>query len=300
MSVVSDEIDQDLDRACQVARELGMHAVELNTLWGKPVDQLTAGEVSRVATLVDRYGLKVSCVSVASLKAIEFSEQPDLTQSAQFAEHLEMITNAARVADALAGRMLARHVRIFSFRREPMQGLGNPWPILSDGGGIDAATLTRIVQGLDSAADLAKKLGVRLLIENVRSCWGNSGANTAAILRAANRPELRAIWDIGNDYVSCGQRFYTGYRALTGYIEAVHWKDAAVLDWSTGLTAWMPVGEGGLDVPGQMAAFAVDGLPGPFVLETHWRGEHLSKEASSRHSFAGLQRHMTAAGIGYR
>jgi sugar phosphate isomerase/epimerase len=69
---------------------------------------------------------------------------------------------------------------------------------------------------------------------------------------------------------------------------SVHVKDARVVDWSSGLTAWMPVGGGEVDMVGQMAALRRDGFAVPLLLETHWRGEGLDREASSRHSFAGL------------
>lgn len=297
LSVVSDEIDQDLANACAVAAELGIDAVELNSLWDAPSDQLSADQVRQVCQLVDRYGLHVSAVSVAAFKAIELSKEPDLAASSTFQEHMGMIERAAHVADALGDRMLSRSVRVFSFRREPMQGLGNPWPILPDGGGVPATFLPRIVEGLSLAGDLAKRLGVRLLIENVRSCWGNSGENTAAILKALNRPEYGAIWDIANDYVSCGQPWSVGYNATLPWSEAVHWKDATVLDWASGLTAWKAIGEGAIDVAGQAQALASRPLPGPIVLETHWRGDGMTKEASSRHSFQGLKTHLVVAGL---
>lgn len=286
--VVTDEIDPDLQRACQVATELGMRVVELNSLWGKPADRLEPDEVARVRAIVRQHGLRIDAIGTLAFKALELSTHPDLRRSAEFDEHLAAIRRAARIARALAAESLGPAVRIFAFRREPMEGLGNPSPILPDGGGLAEATLERIVEGMHLACDLARAEGVRLLVENVRSCWGNTGVNTARIVQATNRPELGIIWDVANDFVSCGQHYRAGYEATRPYAACVHFKDARVVDPSIGLTAWTAIGEGSVDVVGQVSDLMRDGFSGPVLLETHWRGEGLTREESSRRSFAGL------------
>jgi len=228
-------------------------------------------------------------VGTLAFKALALSESPDLYESTEFAEHLETIRRAARIARALEDVSLAPAARIFAFRREPMEGLGNPWPILPDGGGVSAEMLSRIAEGLQRACDLARQEGVRLLVENVRSCWGNSGVNTARIVEAANRPELGIIWDVANDFVACGKSYHEGYQATKPSAVCVHFKDVRVVNPTTGLTAWMPVGQGAVDAVGQIADLIRDGFAGPVLLETHWRGDGLTKEESSRRSFAGLR-----------
>lgn len=288
VGAVTDEIDPDLARACKVANELGMQVVELNSLWGKPADRLDPEEVARVRDLVGENGLRVDAVGTLAFKALELSKNPNLRASREFEEHLAAIRRAARVARELEVVSPEPAVRIFSFRREPMEGLGNPSPIYPDGGGIPEPALERIAAGLKLASDLARDEGVRLLVENVRSCWGNTGVNAARIVKAANRPELRIIWDVANDWVSCGQSYRAGYEATRPYTVCVHFKDAKLVDPAIGLTAWTPIGQGAVDVVGQVRDLLRDGFAGPVLLETHWRGEGLSKEESSRRSFAGL------------
>ena len=142
-----------------------------------------------------------------------------------------------------------------------MEGLGNPSPILPDGGGVTDAVLERIVEGLHGACDLAREEEVRLLVENVRSCWGNTGLNTARILQATNRPELAIIWDVANDFVSRRNE-------LSGRLprdEALHHRHALqkmpeFVDPAIGLTAWTAIGEGEVDVDGQVADLLRDGF----------------------------------------
>lgn len=288
LGVVTDEIDQGLERACQVAAELGMRAVELNSVWGVPIDRLGSSEVERVREIVRRHDLRIDAIGTLAFKALELGRNPHLRTSAEFAEHLDTIRRAARIARSLADLSYEPAVRIFSFRREPMEGLGNPSPILPDGGGLGKATLEQIVEGLTIAADLARDEGVRLLVENVRSCWGNTGVNTARILAATNRPELAIIWDVANDWVSCGQPYQEGYRATKPYAVCAHVKDAKLVDPAIGLTSWEPIGQGTVDLDGQIRDLLRDGFTGPVLLETHWRGKGLTPEESSRRSFAGL------------
>jgi sugar phosphate isomerase/epimerase len=289
LGVVSDEVDQDLEQVCQVAVDLGMQVLELNTVWGMPADRLAPDDVRRAHDLLRRHTLRLDAVSTLAFKALELSKEPDLEHSPVFAEHMAAIQRAARIARTLADVSITPSVRIFAFRREPMAGLGNPSPILPDGGGIPDSVLLRIVHGLRLACDLARDEGVHLLLENVRSCWNNTGVNSARIVELTNRAELSILWDPANDFVSSGLPFATGYTAVKPYIAAVHCKDARIVDPATGLTAWMPIGQGDADMPGQIATLLDDGFTGPVLLETHWRGDGLTREASSRYSFAGLQ-----------
>ncbi len=55
--VITDEIDQDFAYACQVASEAGMEYVEIHTLWGKNVDELSDEEVEKVAGILEQHGL---------------------------------------------------------------------------------------------------------------------------------------------------------------------------------------------------------------------------------------------------
>jgi sugar phosphate isomerase/epimerase len=297
LGAVTDEIDADLERACQVAVELGMTFVELNTVWGQPVDRLPPDDAGRVREIVRRHGLQIDAVGTLAFKALELSQHPALRNSDEFAEQLAAIRRAAHLAQVWSDCLPNPAVRIFAFRREPMQGLGNPSPIYPDGGGIPAAVVERVAEGLNLACDLARAEGVRLLVENVRSCWGNTGVNTARLVAAADRPELGIIWDVANDWVSCGQSYRAGYVATRPYTVAVHLKDARLVDPATGLTAWLPIGQGEADLPGQVADLLRDDFGGPVILETHWRGDGLTKEESSRRSFAGLQAAIAAAAL---
>ena len=133
-------------------------------------------------------------------------------------------------------------------------------------------------------------------LENVRSCWGNTGHNAARILAAVDHPRLRAIWDPGNDYVSGGVPYPDGYRAVLPYTVHVHVKDAAVVDAATGLTRWACIGTGEVDYAGQVAALRADGYRGALSVETHWRKPGDTGPESTRDTLAGLRRFLAPEG----
>jgi sugar phosphate isomerase/epimerase len=285
--VVTDEIDDDLPRALLVARELGMTHVELNSISGKSVTDLSFDDVRRAQSLLVEQGRRVSAVSTPAFKAVLLDDVPrgGLKHHADFQKHLEICEKGLK----LAVQFDAPFVRIFSFRKSGMAGLGNPSPRLPAGGEIPDEYLERIVEGLRIACDLATKAEKTLVLENVRSCWGNTGENAARIIEAVNAPHLKAIWDPGNSYVSGGDPM-AGYEVVKPHTVHVHVKDAAVRDAATGQTSWECIGCGEIAYREQFAALLRDGYSGVICLETHWRGEGLSKEESSRQSFAGMMK----------
>jgi sugar phosphate isomerase/epimerase len=282
LGVITDEIDPELEQALAVALDLGVRDVELNSLWGRSMVQLAESEVSRALRLVCEHGLRVSCLSTPALKAV-LLEEGGLCDAAEEREHLRMVERGCELARAFQAPL----VRIFSFRRSGIEGLGNPSPRLARGGPLPDAVLSRVAERLHSAADMARAAGVTLVVENVRSCWGNSCWNAARIVAAADHPHLKLVWDPGNDYVSGGAPFPEGYEAARPWMAHAHLKNAALVNHA-GLTRWERIGRGDLDFRAMLRRLADDRYPGAVMLETHWRGEGLTAEQSTRASFADL------------
>lgn len=285
LGVITDEIDNDLERVLTVARELGLEEVELNSLWGRSVVQLSDEEIARAERFVRDGGFRVPVLSTPAFKAVLLEDAASPEESVEFQAHLEWVRRGCM----LAKRFGAPYVRIFSFRKSGMVALGNPSPRLPRGGPIPDAMMAKIVTGLRIAADIAQAEGITLLIENVRSCWGNTCWNVARILEAADHSALKAIWDPGNDYVSGGDPFPEGYEAVRPWMAHVHLKNAVVEEADTGLTRWERIGGGDLDFAPMLRRLQADGYEGVAVLETHWRGEGLTAEESTRRSLADLR-----------
>jgi sugar phosphate isomerase/epimerase len=294
LAVITDEIAPDLETALPIAAELGLHVVELNQVGEKNVADLTREEQARARELLEAAGMRVVAVGPPCFKACVLDEVAvdGVGADPVFREHLATLRRAVTAAHAFG----AAFVRVFSFRRAGMVGLGNPSPRLPEGGPIPEAMLDRIAAGLRLACEVAEEGDVTLVLENVRSCWGNSGVNARRILDAAGSPRLRALWDPGNDYVSGGVPYPDGYEAVRPYLAHVHLKDARVLDPATGRTAWEAVGAGEAEAGTQLRALSRDGYTGVVSLETHWRAPGQDAVRSTRRSMEGLRRLLEAMG----
>ena len=288
LGVVTDEIADDPALALPAAREMGFSHVELNRVGGRGVHELSEADVAELGRMIAGEGLQVVAVDPPAFKAVVLDAVPaaEVTRHPAVVEHLEQVRRSCHVA----GELGAGIVRVFSFRRSYMTGNGNPSPREPGGGAIPDTMLPKIAAGLRAAAAIAEEHQVTLGLENVRSCWGNSGPNAARVLAAVDHPRLRAIWDPGNDFVSGGRPYPDGYRAVLPYLVHVHVKDAQVVDGATGLTRWTAIGRGAVNYAGQMAALRDDGYAGVVSVETHWRKPNDAGLESTRETLAGLRR----------
>jgi len=290
-SLVVNEVSDDLDTSMSFARAHGMSALELDTAWGVPIETADADDRARVREALQGAGLEPAMVLSPAFKALRLADADpeDIAALDGWREHLGELEAAMDFASAIG----CPRVRLFTGRRDV--GGDNPSPRLPDGGGLPAERLAAIRAILLDAARRADALGLTLCVENVRSCFGNTGVNTATILAAVDHPNVRAIWDPANDFVSGGEDFRPGYEATKPWMVHVHAKDATEVDAATGLTAWTAIGAGSLDWTAQMRALLDDGYSGHISLETHWHPEGRSRAQNSHDSFMGLRRAVQAA-----
>lgn len=285
--IVSDEIDADPKIAFAVAHELGMESVDLNSHWGQTITELGDDQVAELGRLAEQHQLSVYMVAGSAFKSLSVAglTPQGLLASAEFGAHMAVLERSLAIA-----RQLGAHcARVFSFKWPHITGAGNPSPRFPDGGEIPDLELKTAAAGLRAACRLAERYDLKLGLENVRACYANSGRNSRRLLDAVGEERLELVWDPANGYVSGEARPYPdGYEAVRPYVKHVHMKDAVVVDPATGQTAWRRVGDGALDVAGQLGALAADDYRGVLCLETHWRAEGGTREQSSRLSYAAL------------
>jgi len=295
--VCTDEVSHDLGEALSSARSWGMREVEILELWGKPPTEASGADLDRARGLLAEHGLTVSAIGSLFLKLVQLGQvrAGEVGRDRAFVEDLALLRAEIRVARALGAPI----VRTYAFRRDEMVGLGNPSPRLPRGGPLPDEMLEKVAEGLRIAAAIAADDGLILGLENVRSCWANSGHNTGKVIRATDHPALQVIWDPGNDYVSGGQPYPEGYEAVRGQICHLHVKDARVVDPATGLIEWRAVGQGEVDWVAQFAALRRDGYSAGLSLETHWHPKGPTGQANriedSRISFQGIKGALAAS-----
>lgn len=282
-----EEIHRDPEVALPIAHQLGMTHVEFGSLWGRPLPETIAADWERMETLLRENDLRVGMVGPSTFKTVYIGHlRPnEIERDGHYARELEAMDKVLEAARYF-GAPLAR---TFSFRREGIVGLGNPSARLPRGGEIAPEMLERLSAAFGPICRRAENAGVDLGLENVRSCWGNSGWNAARIIEAAGSPRLKSVWDPANGFVSGEDRPYPdGYVQVRPRIAHVHVKDAVVLDANTGLTEWQRIGDGAVDYRGQMQALVDDGYEGVVSIETHYEPKGKTPAEATRLTTEGL------------
>jgi sugar phosphate isomerase/epimerase len=283
VSVLTDEIGQDLDHCLSVAsKEFGLGYVELRELWGKNIMRLDAKEIEDARRLIERYGLRVSAIA-SPLYKVSWPGAPKSPYSPKegnfnadftFEQQRELLGRCLDVAAALN----TKAVRIFDFWR-----LDDPSP-------YRAAMDDR----LREAAEKAGARGITVVLENEYACNTATSSESVRTLKAVPSPFLKLNWDPGNAAMRGDAAFPEGYRLIPkDRIGHVHCKNIARKP--DGSLEWAEMGAGFIDWVAQFRALKADGYGGPVTLETHWRGAG-TPEASTRACWASMSRQLREAG----
>jgi L-ribulose-5-phosphate 3-epimerase len=274
LGVITDEITQDFEKALVWVKGFGLEWIELRFVWNKYVTDFSVDDVNRAKNLLAKYGLKVSVLDSAYFKTLlpgtqsKFDEGKKDPLQSDFSQQGALLERAiARARDFGTDK-----VRIFAFLR-----VAEPKTVFE-----------RVAKELEKTTVIAKREGIRLVLENEFSCNVATGAEGAAMLDAVKSPALGLNWDPGNAYAAGETPFPDGYEVLDKKrMWHMHLKDAAPA--LKGEEAkWMPIGGGKIDFVGQFRALIKNGYEGTLSLETHYLNAAKNKEASSRESMQGL------------
>jgi sugar phosphate isomerase/epimerase len=250
LSAFTDEIDQSLARALDVCEELGIDAVELRVVDGRPIVVHDEDELSALRAQLDRRGFSVVAIASPYLKC---NRGDDL-------EEQLVIHERAVMAATILG---APVVRAFSFWREP-----DPLSVMPELG-----------PPLRRAAEIAAAAGVRLAIENEHDCNVGSAAEVEA-----TPADIGVIWDPGN-VAMLDPEGYSGLGGLETIFDRVvhiHLKDAD-RDRS-----WVRIGEGVVDFAALFTFLRESGYDGYLSFETHFDLDG-GREAATRANVAAAR-----------
>jgi sugar phosphate isomerase/epimerase len=283
LSVITDELTQDFDRACSIAgKDFGLKWVEIRELWNKNSIALDSNQIAEARRILDRYGLQVTDIASPLFKVdwkgaprSKFSPKRDeFNASYTFDQQGEVMERSIALAKAWG----TERIRCFDYWR------------LEDQAPYREAMNAK----LREAADTVGKQGLLLVLENEMACNTATGAESAKVLAAVPSPHFVLNWDPGNAAASGEIPYPNGYALLPkNRIGHCHCKDT--VRKPDGTYGWAPVGKGKIDWVGQFEALKKDGYHYAVSLETHWRGAG-TPEASSRISMAGMKDCLRKAG----
>jgi len=249
LSVISDEVSQDLVTAARFARRYGLQGLEIRSAWGLQFLELVE-KTKQIRSIVEENDLKVSAVASPFFKAELFGEQ-------EYALNLKILEKSIEMAKALDCRI----IRGFTFWRK---------------GGFEEH-LPVILEKFKYPVRLIEDYGMVLGIENEPSTFVTNARKLATFLDALDSESVRAVWDPGNDIMDpdTEQPFPFGYELLRDKVVHVHLKDGVRKDERSEL---LPIGEGEVNIEGQLKALLLDDYKGYVSLETHWRPKRLAEE----------------------
>jgi sugar phosphate isomerase/epimerase len=284
IAVINDEISPDFDHACYVAsHDFGMSWIELRSMWGKNVMDLSTAEISESKKILTKYNLQVTDIASPLFKTdwpdaprSPYGSKGDLHGAAAttFKQQDEILEKSI----ALAREFKTDRIRGFDFWR------------LDDVAPYRAA----IDEKLREAAEAIGKQGLLLVLENEFECNTATGREAARTLNAVQSPHLALNWDPANA-VMRGEldAFPGGWDVLPkDRIHHCHVKNA--VKSANGKIEWSQVDKGFIDWAAQFRALKQIGFHEAVSLETHWHGAG-TPEASSRISWAGMKQALVDA-----
>jgi sugar phosphate isomerase/epimerase len=285
VSVINDEISPDFDHVCYViSHDFGLHWVELRSMWGKNTMDLSDDQVAEAKKILTKYGLQVTDIASPLFKTdwpgaprSQYGSKGDMhgAVDADFKKQDDILEKSI----ALAKQFNTGKVRCFDFWR------------LDDVKPYRAA----IDDKLRTAAEIAGKQDILLVLENEFECNTATGREAARTLDAVQSSHLALNWDPGNA-VMRGEldAFPVAWAALPkNRIHHCHVKNAKKND--AGKIEWAPVGTGYIDWTAQFRALRQIGYKEAVSLETHWHGA-ATPEESTRVSWADMKKALQDSG----
>ena len=258
VSGFADEISADLDEQLDVLESLGIAHLDLRGVEQTNVLDLSADQIERISTELDRRGIGVTSIG-SPIGKIPI-EDP-------FDPHFRRFETAVERAEQFG----TRYIRLFSY-------------YMPDGDD-PADHRDEVLRRMNRKAERAEEAGVVLLHENEKDIYGDTPERCLDLLQAVDSEHFRAIFDPAN-FLEIGVRPYPeALLLLIEHVEQLHIKDAKFGERGE-IT---PAGEGDGDITNTLEVLKKRGFRGAASLEPHLM------EAGSKGGFSGPEAYRVAA-----
>ncbi len=263
LGVITDGISRDFERALVVMKEAELEYAELQFLWDKEVGDLDDAQMARTRSLVESYGVQVSCISRHNFAGMLVGETE--VGDANHAKHMDGLRRCIEMAKGFGTSL----VRIMSFRREMILfGLkgADHW-IVSKG------AWDKLLRLLEPPVQLAEDEGVTLVLETGNNAMIPSGYLGRKLMDDLRSSRLKILWDPCNSLYANEPTHPDGYRALgVEGLGHIHIKDARV-DMPKATVEFCELGAGDMSpyLEPLAADLKKDGYDGMISLESVYR-----------------------------
>jgi len=243
ISIVTDEISQDLDAVAKFLRDFNLRTVEIRTAGGKRVPSIEDGLWADFRKRALDEGWKILLLSPGIFKG-----------------HYVDMNRTGEELDQVLGRTIekaqeveAEYIVIFGFMCAP-----------------DEEPHSQVLNSMRRAADLCAKAGIRALLENEPGTFADTGERTKRVLDAIGHPNLFANWDPCNSAVfDAPSKLASGAKVLGDYIRHVHVKDGCPVPGRL-YARYGPIVTGHIGWKEHLKALKEMGYKGFFGIETHY------------------------------
>jgi sugar phosphate isomerase/epimerase len=242
ISIVSDEVSQDLAEVRAFLDAHRLDAIELRCVSGRRVPDLEPVDLETLAHWARSRDPAVVSVSPGLFKC-------DVGDRDERSRHLRDVLPRSI---ELAVRLGAEFLVAFSFENLRGEEPG-----------------TGPLEALAEAAEACGQAGLPLLVENEPGFLACSGEETAALLDRAGHGNLLVNWDPANAGDLGRDALAAGLRAVFPRVRHVHVKNGKSRPGER-FPAYGPLGEGDIDWPAHLALLAALGYRGRFGVETHY------------------------------
>lgn len=251
--IINDEVSQDIRTVCEFAKRFDVRALEIRSVEGKSLSELTAKDARDIQSVIRDAGLYVASLAAPAFKTKAENAENELRRFRRFAELAEIFECGI--------------IRGFDFEKCGMPA-------------------EERAEWLSRAADIAAERGAVYALENDPGLHADTVAEVRNVLDHASSPALKALFDPGNAvYGRENARPYPDdYELIRDDIVHIHVKDVI---WQNGKPQMVRVGDGKVDYPGLIRRLIRDGYNGVLSLETHYRKNAALSDEQLRHPGGG-------------
>ena len=271
LSVITDEISQDFERALDVALEYGVKTVDLRTIWNKNITFFTDDELAKLKDLLDERKMKIGVITgpigKTMLPISKFAKDKEsLMRNPTY--NLGFFDRIFEISDFFQ----TPHIRIFTFLRLGVKSEEEGW--------------NKMIELLSPWIEKAEKRSKTLHVENDLGMLVGTIEQTKRFFEQIDSKNVKLLLDPGNYFM---EKDLTTSEAYEPFYEKdivghMHIKDPKRKLPVAGAT-FTVVGEGHIDYRLLLKQALDHDYKGNFILETH---SIRNKEEVSKKSLENL------------
>jgi 3-dehydroshikimate dehydratase len=201
-SALGSELAPDLETQLAILETENLRFIEIGTIDGKDVLDLSDAEMDKVQALLQERGIGVSAFA-SSIGKIPIT--------AHFEPHLKRFERALEVGDWLG----TSYIRIFGF-------------VAPDNAGVEVVYndyRAEVARRLTALAEASQPYGLILLMENAPGTFADTGEHCADLIDEVGSPNLRSLFNPAN-FVKVGDDPLEVFPFLREQVNLLHLQDA--------------------------------------------------------------------------